>query len=80
MFKKIEKKLGKKVSYLTYLIIIIFGIYSSIQVDFLNHLTGIYGFSLMTGNILTNSLEYLSIILMITVTVHMIYDFTHQSS
>ena len=80
MFKKIEKKLGKKISYLIYLIIIIYGIYSFIQVDFLNHLTGSYGFSLMTGNILINSMEYLSIILMITVIVHMIYEFTYQSS
>ena len=46
-------------------IFIIFGIYSLIQVDFWNHLTGRYGFSITTGNILINSIYYIGIVLMI---------------
>jgi len=46
-------------------IFIIFGIYSLIQVDFWNHITGRYGFSIATGNILINSIYYIGIILMI---------------
>jgi len=46
------------------------------QVDFLNHITGSYGFSTVTGNILINSLEYLSIILMTTVIVHLIEKYS----
>ena len=72
MFKKLEKRLGEKVYHILYLIIIICGAYSFINVDFINHLSGNYGFSAVTGNILVSSLEYLSIILMITVIVHLI--------
>ena len=46
-------------------IFIIFGIYSLIHVDFWNHLTGRYGFSITSGNILINSIYYIGIILMI---------------
>lgn len=70
MFKKLEKRLGEKVCYIIYLIIIICGAYSFINVDFISHLTGNYGFSAVTGNILVSSLEYLSIILMITIIVY----------
>ena len=48
-------------------IFIIFGIYSLIHVDFWNHLTGRYGFSITTGNILINSIYYIGIVLMIIV-------------
>ena len=72
MLKKLEKRLGEKVCRILYLIIIICGAYSFINVDFINHLSGNYGFSAVTGNILVSSLEYLSIILMITVIVYLI--------
>lgn len=52
-------------------ILIIFGIYSLIQVDFWNHLTGRYGFSITTGNILINSIYYIGIVLMIIVLVNL---------
>ncbi|WP_405297160.1 hypothetical protein [Methanobrevibacter sp.] len=64
MFNKLGKR---KISYALYLIIIICGIYSFFKVDFLNHLLGNSGFSLVTGNLIVNSLEYLSIILMISI-------------
>jgi hypothetical protein len=48
-------------------ILIIFGIYSLIQVDFWNHLTGRYGFSMLSGNITINSIYYIGIVLMIIV-------------
>ena len=56
-----------KISYkkIIFPIFIIFGIYSLIQVDFWNHLTGRYGFSITTGNILINSIYYIGIVLMI---------------
>ena len=62
----------KKISYALYVIIIICGIYSSFKVDFLNHLLGNSGFGLATGNLFTNSLEYLSIVLMITILANLI--------
>ena len=66
-------KLGeKKISYALYMIIIICGIYSFFKVDFLNHLLGNSGFGLATGNLFTNSLEYLSIVLMITILANLI--------
>lgn len=52
-------------------IFIIFGIYSLIQVDFWNHLTGRYGFSITTGNILINSIYYIGIVLMIIALVNL---------
>ena len=70
-FKKIEKTIWK---YVIYLAIIICGIYSCIKIDFYSHLIGKTGFSLVSGNILINSLEYLSIILMIAVIVNIIYS------
>lgn len=73
MFKKLEKS-GKTLIYLTYTLIIICGAYSLIQVDFYNHLIGNYGFGIVTWNILINSLEYLSIILMITVIVNAVMN------
>lgn len=48
-------------------ILIIFGICSLIQVDFWNHLTGRYGFSMLSGNIAINSIYYIGIVLMIIV-------------
>ena len=57
----------KKISYVLYAIIIICGIYSFIKVDFLNHLLGNSGFGLAINNLVTNSLEYCSIVLMITI-------------
>lgn len=67
-------KLGeKKISYALYMIIIICGIYSFFKVDFLNHLLGNSGFSLVTGNIIINFLEYLSIILMISIFANIIF-------
>ena len=62
----------KKISYALYMIIIICGIYSFFKVDFLNHLLGNSGFGLATGNLFTNSLEYLSIVLMITILANLI--------
>jgi len=52
-------------------IFIILGIYSLIHVDFWNHLTGRYGFSITTGNILINSIYYIGIVLMIIALVNL---------
>ena len=68
MFKKIDGK----AMHLLELAIIILGAYSFIQVDFYNHLTGNLGFGQATGNVFINILEYLCIILMITVLTRLI--------
>ena len=52
-------------------IFIILWIYSLIHVDFWNHLTGRYGFSITTGNILINSIYYIGIVLMIIALVNL---------
>lgn len=70
LFERIEKS---NIVYTVYLIIVAFGIYSIIQLDFLNHLLGNSGFSLVTGNFVINSIEYLSIILMVTILTNIIF-------
>ncbi|MBE6489144.1 MAG: DUF4405 domain-containing protein [Methanosphaera stadtmanae] len=49
-----------------FIIIIIVGIISFIQLDFFNHLIGNVGFSTNNSNIIINILQYLSILLSIT--------------
>ena len=71
LFNKFENKL-------IYITIIILGAYSFIAVDFWNHLTGNYGFSLVTGNIIINTMEYLLIILMFSTITHLIFDFKNE--
>lgn len=70
LFERIEKS---NIVYAVYLIIVAFGIYSIIQLDFLNHLLGNSGFSLVTGNFVINSIEYLSIIMMVTILTNIIF-------
>ena len=53
--------------------IVSFGIYSFIKVDFWKRMTGTYGFSIKSGTIYMNILEYLSIIMMVTIIVNFIY-------
>ena len=65
--EKIFKKIDSKLIYLIDIAIILLGAYSMIQVDFFNHITGNLGFSQISGNLLINTLEYLSIILSITI-------------
>lgn len=69
---KLFNKIGNN---LIYIGIIILGVYSMIAVDFWNHLIGNYGFSMVTGNIVINTLEYLFIILMFSVITHLILNF-----
>lgn len=58
-----EKISNKHVQQIIAAIIILLGIISFIQVDYINHLTGNIGFSANNTNILINILQYLSIIL-----------------
>ncbi|MBE6496669.1 MAG: DUF4405 domain-containing protein [Methanobrevibacter sp.] len=48
LFRKVENKLPKTLTYFLYIIIVIFGIYSMVQVDFLNfhQLLRSWGFSI----------------------------------
>lgn len=74
MFGKITKLIKNNiVGYILGIIIIIFGVYSSIKVDFIKHIIGEYGFGIKEGNIIINILEYLSIILMFTIIINFIY-------
>ncbi len=65
--------LVKKIKYkkAIFPIIILFGIYCLIQVDFWNHLTGNYGFAMITENIMINSIYYTGIVLMIIALVNL---------
>ncbi|MBR0472491.1 MAG: DUF4405 domain-containing protein [Methanosphaera sp.] len=54
------------------IIIIILGIISFIQLDYFNHLTGNIGFSANNTNLIINILQYLSIVLAITLITHYI--------
>ena len=74
MFGKITKLIKNNiVNYILGIIIIALGIYSSIKVDFVKHVIGEYGFSIKEENIIINILEYLSIVMMITVIINFIY-------
>ena len=74
MFGKISTVINNKiVLYLISIIIICFGIYSWIHLDLWKHIIGTYGFSIVTGNLFMNILEYLSIVLMISIIVNYIY-------
>lgn len=74
MFGKITKLIKNNiVNYILEIIIIMLGIYSSIKVDFIKHVIGEYGFSIKEGNIIINILEYLSIVMMITIIINFIY-------
>ena len=74
MFGKITKLIKYNiVNYILGIVIIVLGIYSSIKVDFIKHVIGEYGFSIKEGNIIINILEYLSIVMMITIIINFIY-------
>ena len=74
MFGKIIKLIKNNiVNYILGIIIIVLGIYSSIKVDLIKHVIGEYGFGIKEGNIIINTLEYLSIIMMITILINYIY-------
>lgn len=75
MFGKITKLIKNNiVNYILGIVIIIFGVYSSIKVDLIKHVIGEYGFGIKEGNIIINILEYLSIILMFTIIINYIYN------
>ena len=75
MFGKLTKLIKNKIiNYILSIIITIFGIYSFIKVDFWNHLIGEYGFGNNNGNIIINIIEYLSIVMMISIIMNYIYE------
>lgn len=74
MFGKILNKFKNDIYlYIIGIVIVVVGIYSFISLDLFNHITGKYGFSMVTGNIFINILEYLSVIMMITIIMNFIY-------
>lgn len=75
----LTKLFNKFENNLIYIIIILLGAYSLIAVDFWNHLIGNYGFSLVTGNILTNTLEYLFIILMFSTITYFVFKIANSN-
>lgn len=66
MFGKIEKRMNKILKYIINTIIIIYGIYSFIKLDIINHILGINDFSIFNANLILNIIRYLSIILTIS--------------
>ena len=73
MMGKITKKMNNIINFILGIIIVLFCIYSSIKVNIIKHLIGEYGFGIKDGNIFINILEYLSIVLMITIIMNFIY-------
>lgn len=73
MLGKINIK-NKIVKYIIDILIIVFGIYSFIKLDFIKHITGEFGFSVYDGNIILNILEYLSIILAMAIIMNKTYN------
>ena len=75
IFGKITKLIKHNIiNYFLGIIIIITGIYSSIKVDLWKHIIGEYGFGITKGNIIINTLAYLSIIMMITIISKFIFE------
>lgn len=74
MFGKISKLIKNSIILCSVSIVIIgFGVYSYVHLDLWNHITGKYGFSIVTYNLFISILEYLSIIMMITIITNFIY-------
>lgn len=74
MFGKIARLIKSNiVLYIVSIITIVFGIYSWDHLNIWNHIIGKYGFSIVTDNLFINILEYLSIIMMITILINFIY-------
>ena len=74
MFGKVVKLINNKiVIFIMGIVIVGLGMYSWINLDIWNHLIGKYGFSIVTGNLFVNILEYLSIVLMMTIIINFIY-------
>ena len=72
-FNYIMRKINKKLMYIIEIIVIIYGIYSFIKLDIINHITGFYGFSIIGTNVFINIIRYLSIVLMIALISHNLY-------
>jgi hypothetical protein len=72
-FNYIIRKINKKLMYIIEIIVIIYGIYSFIKLEIINHITGFYGFSIIDSNVFINIIRYLSIVLMIAFISHNLY-------
>lgn len=70
----VTERINKKVLNIFSIFIIIFGIYSFVKLDIIKHITGEFGFSVMNENLFMNVLQYLSVVLMITVVTNKIYN------
>lgn len=70
---KFEKIINKKILLLSKLAVIIGGIYSFIVLDFWNHMTGRYGFSVGGGNIFSNIFEYFCLTIGMAIMTNLIY-------
>ena len=74
MLGKINKVIKSKIIVnIIDIVIVVYGIYAFIKLDIIKHLLGTYGFSVLEGNILLNIINYLSIILMISIITDKIY-------
>ena len=73
MFGKINSHIKNKIIiYIIDIVIFLYGIYSFIDLKILKHITGTYGFSLYNKNIFINILQYLSIVMTISIIVNKI--------
>ncbi|WP_323736359.1 DUF4405 domain-containing protein [Methanosphaera sp. ISO3-F5] len=75
MINRADNKIkNKHIKQAIFIIMIILGIISFIQLDYFNHLTGNIGFSANNTNLIINILQYLSIVLAITLITHYMND------
>ena len=74
MFGTITKKIKNKVvNFIIGLIIIGFGIYSFIDLDYCSKLTGNMKFGMVSNSVILILMEYLSVIMMVTIVINFIY-------
>lgn len=79
MFGTIKKKIKHNfLIYLIEIVIVIYGIYSFMKLNILEHVTGVYGFSMIEGNIYLNITRYFMIVMMIAIIMHHIQSFKEK--
>ncbi len=79
MFGKLTKKLNNKIVLnIIYIIIVILGILSFLDLDLYEHLIGEYAFHKENGNLIVNTLEYLCVSISFAIMMDKIYSLTKK--
>lgn len=78
LINKITTKIWKIPSYIIWILFIWYWIYAWLKLDIRKHITWVYWFSLIDGNIAINIIRYIWIIVMITIITNYIYNLTRK--